>query len=131
MGPAHRPVAIAASKDPRWVRAQSSVSDAEPCPKPLLSPRRRTGRRRWSGRLVALVFDLDFRATDSISYGLGPLIGFLPDDDLLFHFRLFGDDRLLTMRGHVNCPLLEGVAGQAGSWAINRPMLDRHPLLTQ
>src|SRR5689334_15283360 len=114
-----------------WSGRRVSVSDAEPCPKPLLSPRRRIGRRRWSRRLIALVFDLDFRATDSVSYGFGPLIGFLPDDNLFFHFRLFGDDRLLTIRGHVNCPLLECVAGQAGSRAINRPMFDRHSLLTQ
>jgi hypothetical protein len=35
------------------------------------------------------------------------------------------------MSGQVNCPVSECFAGQAGSWAINRPTLDRHPLLAQ
>jgi hypothetical protein len=40
--------------------------------------------------------------TDGVVHGFGALIGFVPDDDFFLHPRLFGDDRLLTMGGHVN-----------------------------
>src|SRR5438105_13791066 len=69
--------------------------------------------------------------TDGVVDGFGTLIGFVPDDDFFFHPRLFADDRLLTMGGYVNCPLLERFAGQPGSWAIDWPALDRDPLLAQ
>src|SRR5947208_14199458 len=69
--------------------------------------------------------------TDGAADGFGPLIGFVPDDDFFLHPRLFGDDRLLTMGGHVNCPLLECFAGQSGSWAVDWPALESDPLLAQ
>ena len=70
--------------------------------------------------LRAVVLNVNFRPANIVPHGLGPLVGFLADDNLFLDARFLTHDRFFLPGLYVDGAVAEGVSGCGTYRTVNR-----------